>query len=203
MISNLRLRYSGIKKRLKRFYLFCKMEKIKFNVGSAGVNLDSTWYATDINTLNITKRMDWFKLLFFLKVDNIMAEHVWEHLTNEDTSSANINCFRFLKRNGVLRLAVPDGFHPDPNYIEYVRPGGNGLGADDHKILYTYKTMKERLEDAGFKVKLLEYWDEEGQFHYIDWTNDNGYIMRSRRYDKRNVNGDLKYTSLIIDAIKP
>jgi predicted SAM-dependent methyltransferase len=93
--------------------------------------------------------------------------------------------------------------HPDSAYIDYVRPGGTGVGADDHKILYTYKTMTQRLEKAGFRVKLLEYWDEGGKFHYIDWTDEGGRIKRSRRYDDRNKDGKLGYTSLIVDAVKP
>ena len=109
----------------------------------------------------------------------------------------------YLKPGGVLRLAVPDGFNPSNEYIEYVRPGGTGPGADDHKVLYTYKSMKERLERAGFKINLLEYWDKNGKFHYTDWTDEGGRIRRSRRYDPRNQDGRLHYTSLIVDAIKP
>jgi predicted SAM-dependent methyltransferase len=59
------------------------------------------------------------------------------------------------------------------------------------------------LEDVGFRVHLLEYWDEEGQFHFEDWNDDCGHIKRSRRYDKRNQMGKLNYTSLIVDAVKP
>lgn len=189
--------------RIRNFIYFLKNDKIKFNIGSGGINNENSWYASDIETLNITKNSDWRNLLLFVKIDNIMAEHVWEHLTDSDTILANRNCFKYLKRKGVLRIAVPDGFHPDPNYIEYVRPGGNGAGAVDHKILYNYKTMKNRLEKAGFAVKLLEYWDENGKFHFVDWTDEGGKIVRSRRYDARNKTGELKYTSLIIDAIKP
>src|SRR5258708_682997 len=125
-------------KRISLFLFFLKQKKIKFNVGSAGVNPDKTWYPTDIDTLNLTKESDWKKLLLFLRLDNIMAEHVWEHLTDEDTILANKNSYKYLKKKGVLRLAVPDGFHPDKEYLDYVRPGGNGLGADDHKIIYNY-----------------------------------------------------------------
>jgi len=189
--------------KLKHFADLSLRSKRKFNVGSAGINPDPSWYPTDINTLNLTRDRDWWKLLFFLRLDNIMAEHVWEHLSDNDTALANKYCFKYLKRGGRLRLAVPDGFHPDPAYIEYVRPGGNGMGADDHKILYNYQVMKDRLEDAGFRVELLEYWDENGKFHYVDWTDEAGRISRSRRYDKRNAGGELKYTSLIVDAIKP
>jgi predicted SAM-dependent methyltransferase len=189
-------------KNLKIAASFLLKKKRKFNVGSGGINNDSSWYSSDISVLDITKDADWRTLLLFMKVDNIMAEHVWEHLTDTDTDMANKNCFKYLKKNGVMRLAVPDGYNPDKKYIDYVKPGGNGAGADDHKILYNYKIMKQRLEEVGFKVDLLEYWDESGNFHYTDWTDEGGRIERSRRYDDRNKNGVLGYTSLIVDAIK-
>lgn len=179
------------------------MKKIKFNIGSSGINSGDDWYATDIDTLDITKYEDWRRHLFFLRLDNIIAEHVWEHLAEIDTELANKNCFRVLKKKGVLRIAVPDGFNPDKNYIEYVRPGGDGAGAEDHKILYNYKIMKERLEKVGFIVNLLEYWDEQGKFHFTDWSDEGGRIRRSQRYDLRNKDGKLNYTSLIVDAVKP
>ncbi len=182
---------------------FLNQKKWKFNIGSAGINYDKNWLSTDIDTLDITKSGDWRKLLLFRRLDNIMAEHVWEHLTEGHTKQANMNCFKYLKSGGVMRLAVPDGYHPDPDYIDWVRPGGGGPGAEDHKILYNYKIMQDRLKAVGFEVSLLEYWDENGHFHFKDWTDEGGHIMRSRRYDKRNANGDLKYTSLIVDAIKP
>ncbi len=102
-----------------------------------------------------------------------------------------------------LRIAVPDGFHPDLNYIEYVKPGGTGFGSDDHKVLYNYESLTNILEKAGFQIKLLEYWDEKGEFHFQDWLSADGYVERSRLYDPRNQDGTLSYTSLIIDAIKP
>jgi len=192
-----------LRNRINKFMFFCRMKKIKFNIGSSGINSGDDWFATDIDTLDITKYENWRRHLFFLRLDNIIAEHVWEHLTDTDTQLANKNCFRVLKKKGVLRIAVPDGFHPDKNYIEYVKPGGNGAGAEDHKILYTYKTMKDRLEKVGFTVNLLEYWDEQGKFHFTDWSDEGGRIRRSKRYDHRNNDGKLNYTSLIVDAVKP
>jgi predicted SAM-dependent methyltransferase len=179
--------------------------KRKIIVGSGGINGledNSDWLATDIEFLDITKASDWQKLLSDYRLDNILAEHVWEHLSDEDTRLANVNCFNYLNPNGVLRLAVPDGFHPNIEYIHYVKPGGVGAGADDHKILYNYKTMKDSLEIAGFKVQLLEYWDESEKFNSVEWTDEGGRIRRSKRYDDRNKNGTLEYTSLIVDAIK-
>lgn len=63
--------------------------------------------------------------------------------------------------------------------------------------------MKAALESIGFKVQLLEYWDELGNFHFVDWSDEAGRVSRSRRFDSRNIDGKLNYTSLIIDAIKP
>lgn len=136
-------------------------------------------------------------------IDRILSEHCWEHLSEDEAEKANTNCFTFLKSGGRLRIAVPDGFHIDPDYIEYVRPGGKGLGSEDHKVLYNYKTAKKLLEHAGFKVELLEYWDENGQFHFREWFSEDGHVRRSRIHDTRNQDGSLTYTSLILDAIKP
>lgn len=58
-------------------------------------------------------------------------------------------------------------------------------------------------EEAGFEVQILEYCDEDGQFHYEPWDEQDGYIYRSRRFDHRNENGQLGFVSLIVDAIKP
>ena len=68
--------------------------------------------------------------------------------------------------------------------------------------------QSRRIEGLGqpvvrFQVRLLEYWDEQGQFHYHDWDENAGFIGRSKRFDTRNQGEKLGFTSLIIDAIKP
>jgi predicted SAM-dependent methyltransferase len=193
---------------MKSLFVFFKLLKrsiysgIKLNLGSSNINNDNKWIATDINTLNILIEDDWRENLLFFKADNLMAEHVWEHFLEDEIKLANTYCYRFLKKKGKLRLAVPDGFSPNKEYLEYVRPGGTGPGADDHKILFNYKTLKQCLSEVGFKINLLEYWDELGKFHYQEWDVKDGYIIRSSKHDKRNKDGLLRYTSLIVDAIK-
>jgi predicted SAM-dependent methyltransferase len=99
-------------------------------------------------------------------------------------------------------VAVPDGFHPDPAYIASVRPGGTGGGADDHQLLYDYRSFGRVFEDVGFRVDLLEYFDETGTFHAKAWDETRGVIARSARNDERNADGKLVYTSIILDAVK-
>lgn len=77
------------------------------------------------------------------------------------------------------------------------------MGADDHKILYTHQSLAQLLIEVGFEVELLEHFDATGVFHFTDWNPSEGMIHRSRRFDERNQNGKLGYTSLIIDAHKP
>lgn len=194
--------FAGIKKRLSILRYISFSKEIKLNIGAGKFGFENGWFLSDIDTLNILSKESWNKNLQSKKAKNIMAEHVWEHLSYEDGLKGAKNCFAFLGKGGRLRIAVPDGFHPNAEYIEYVKPGGTGAGADDHKILYNYTIITTMLEKAGFLVELLEYWDEVGKFHYMEWDINNGYIMRSKNHDLRNKSGELKYTSLIVDAIK-
>ncbi len=171
-------------------------------VGSSGV-FPPGWIPTEIEFLNLLQRQDWQRFFSPGRLDAILAEHVWEHLTPADGAFAAKTCFDYLRPGGRLRLAVPDGFNPSPEYREWVRPGGSGAGADDHKVLYTHESITALLTGAGFKVELLEYYDAVGNFHFIDWNPADGMIHRSRRFDERNRDGRLGYTSLIVDASKP
>ncbi|MCF0053788.1 methyltransferase domain-containing protein [Dyadobacter sp. LJ53] len=160
------------------------------------------WIHSDIETLNLLKESDWQKYFNESSIDKILAEHVWEHLTLEEGQLAFKHCHTYLKPGGFLRVAVPDGFNPSEEYINYVKPGGTGNGADDHKLLYNYQIMSRSLESVGFTVKKLEYFDENGQFHKSPWNPEDGMIRRSADHDSRNAGGKLGYTSLIIDAYK-
>lgn len=83
-----------------------------------------------------------------------------------------------------------------------MRIGVIGPGADDHKALYTYTTFAEVFESAGFEVRLHEYFDEAGSFHYQEWDPQAGTIWRSMRFDQRNQADALTYTSIVLDAVK-
>lgn len=175
--------------------------RIKVILGAAHTHF-SGWISTNYPTVDITRRDSMSRHFKAGVVSAFLAEHVWEHLTPEQADAACRNCYEALAPGGYLRMAVPDGLHPDPVYIEQVRPRGSGPGSDDHKVLYTYETLSSLLEAAGFKIKLLEYFDENGKFHYSEWSTDDGMIIRSSRFDKRNAIKPNAYTSLIVDALK-
>lgn len=175
---------------------------VRIVIGAAR-HADAGWIATERFMLDLLQPHQWARLFARDSIDALLAEHVWEHLSTDDGRFAAHVCFRYLKPNGYVRVAVPDGLHPDPQYIEWVKVGGIGTSADDHKVLYTYRTLRHVFEQAGFAVELLEYFDEAGTFHYHEWSRDAGTIRRSCRFDSRNQAGDLRYTSLLLDARKP
>ena len=175
--------------------------EIKIVVGASNI-YEKGWTATEIDFLNLLNENDWRYFFQENSIHAILAEHVWEHLHPTDGLLAAKACFKYLKPGGYIRVAVPDGYHPDKEYIEYVRPGGTGAGADDHKILYNESSFKKLFQEAGFQVRLLEWFDEDRNFHYQEWDTKDGMIWRSKRFDERNKDGQLKYTSLIIDAVK-
>ena len=178
-----------------------KLSPRRVVVGAGGVS-QKGWIPTEIDQLNLLDTDTWDKFFTSNSIDAILAEHVLEHLTEQEVFEAARNCFKYLKSPGYVRVAVPDGFTPSLDYINAVKPGGTGAGAEDHKVLFNYKTIIKIFESAGFEVELLEYYDEKGEFHYTEWDPDQGLIARSRRYDERNRQGSLNYTSIIIDAWK-
>jgi predicted SAM-dependent methyltransferase len=177
--------------------------KVRVIVGACEEDSYDGWMTTDKAQLDLLRGADWAFHFESNPVDAILAEHAWEHLDCSAAIVAAQNCFKYLRPGGYIRVAVPDGLHPDEDYIDYVKPGGWGAGSDDHQVLYTYRTLKTVFASVGFEITLLEYFDERGTFHYQEWTPADGMITRSARFDSRNLTGELAYTSIILDARKP
>ena len=177
-------------------------EPCKIIVAAAG-RVRKGWISTDQSSLDLLNPEKWQRFFEKGAVQAISAEHVWEHLTPAQGLAAAKTCFSYLAPAGVLRIAVPDGYHPSPNYIAYVDINGTGPSANDHKILYNWQSLTALLEKVGFKVTLLEHFDSSGEFHYVPWNPEDGYIYRSKRFMRQDPSLGFDYTSLIVDAVKP
>jgi predicted SAM-dependent methyltransferase len=175
-------------------------------IGAGEYNNNPDWLQTQETELDLLKRTDWEKKFRTHSLEAILAEHVWEHLTYEEGVTAAKICFEFLKPGGYIRCAVPDAFFRNEEYQKIVQIGGPGPKdhpAASHKIVHNYKTLTSLFEEAGFSVMLLEYCDENGDFHEKEWDESKGFIYRSRRFDQRNNEENLVSVSLIVDAVKP
>jgi predicted SAM-dependent methyltransferase len=165
-------------------------------IGASGV-CDPGWVATDYVEFDLLRPDSWERYVLPDSIDALLAEHVWERLTLDEGRRAAALCYRFLKRGGYIRVAVPDGCLPDPAYQDYIKVGGSRGGEiGGHQVVYTYRDLVRVFDSAGFTVRLLEYHDESGIFHRRDWRPEDGMIHRSGRFDERG------HVSIILDAIK-
>ena len=192
---------SWVKKQSKIKIIIGASRRIKNIMWASSTNYEG-WFPMEQYFFDLTKHSDFVKMFSQKKISFILAEHVLEHLTNEDIFIMLKHFWEFSADDINIRIAVPDGFHGNNDYIEQVKPHGKGLGADDHKNLFTYKSLSKIFENAGFKTHLVEYWDENRIFHKGYTNDDKGYITRSFINDSRNSAGNPVYTSLIIDFTK-
>ena len=188
-------------KKLNWYLYIATTSEVKIIVGSGPTKYEG-WFPTDIVTLDVTNEKHFKKYFKKKKISRILAEHVLEHLTNQELKLMIENFHKYSSENVNIRIAVPDGFHKDKDYIDKVKPGGTGEGAEDHKHLFNYKSLARLFEAGNFQPILVEYWDEDGKFHPGYSNDENGYILRSFINDSRNSDGIPHYTSLIVDFRK-
>ena len=180
---------------------------IKIILGAA-LTRQHGWYSTNEQWLDITNCSDWERI-FKGKVilDNVVSEHVFEHLTPKETKQALRLIYKHMRSGGRVRIAVPDGFNPNEVYLKHVGICGIGADAEDHKQLLNSSSLIGYLEEAGFKATLVEGYDEDGKLIQTKVEAEFGYIYRSRSNLKA-----MKYqegwdfvdsnTSLIVDGVK-
>lgn len=128
-------------------------KEINLVIGAGGTKFEN-WFSTDVDTLDVTKEKDFEKYFIPPKINKILAEHVIEHLTINEINIMLKNLYKYSTRDINVRIAVPDGFHTDTEYIQKVKPNGTGEGAFDHKHLFNYKSLSEIAEKQNFDVIL-------------------------------------------------
>ena len=190
--------------KFKIILIFAKEVKI---ILGAALTSQKDWISTNEEWFDISKKADWQRFFKNKKIlKRALAEHVFEHLTKSEMTTALKLIYDYLIKEGTLRIAVPDGNHPNPQYREHT--GINGIGADasDHKQFITFEYLKSELENCGFKCVLREGYMSDGTLVNEEFTSKLGFIIRSRN----NKSFNLKYgwnfenanSSLIVDAYK-
>ena len=208
--QTLRNLYKHILYTYRRFVIIAPIYKnspMKIIVGAA-MTSQKGWRSTNEQWLDISNSRDWERI-FKGKVllTHVVAEHVFEHLTQDDCRKALQLIAAHMQNGGLVRIAVPDGFHPDPTYLRHV--GINGIGADaaDHKQLMTMDTLCQLFRDAGFHARPLEGYCSDGSLLLETYDSADGFIDRSRN-NPANLVGKEGWdfvdanTSLIVDGIK-
>jgi predicted SAM-dependent methyltransferase len=175
----------------------------------AGEQRYDGWIATQQSDLDLLDPASFARFFGNTRAQRFLCEHTWEHLTIDEGVRAAMLCRTYLQSSGRIRVAVPDGNFPDEEYQRTVQVGGPGPSdhpAANHRVVYVAETLQEVFVQAGYEVRLLEWWDSAGHFHAESWSIEDGPIYRSTLLDHRNEDyragrGPLRNSSLIIDAI--
>ena len=182
-----------------------KESLLRVVIGAGEYNNNPGWIQSEKEELDLLDKRTWEAMFEKESIDAILAEHVWEHLSWEEGLIAAENCMFYLKPSGYIRCAVPDGYFLNKDYQNTIKIGGPGdqnHPAASHKIVYNYQVLTELFKSVGFQVKLLEYFDENGEFHQDEWDGNQGVIFRSKKFDPRNKGTELSFPSLIMDIKK-
>ncbi len=178
-------------------YKINKASPIKVVAGAGDTKFDN-WIAADIGELDITKEGDFNFMFEDKKIKNILLEHVIEHLEYDDFLKFLSIAKQYLTNDGVIRVAVPDANHPSSYVRELTGKHGSEPGADDHKIFYNIDDFENIVIKSGYKIKKLEYFDNDGIFHTSNYDFKNGYISRcSRNYKGRFTDSEKEYKKMI------
>lgn len=187
------------------------------------------WVGLTQAELDVIAEADWNRHFAPESIDNILAEHVWEHLTWTQARKAVSLAFHYLKPGGRIRLAVPDVLHASRFIVDSVSATGAFAYEHGHIVDYNYQLMSRLLDEARFEVHLLDWWDEYGEFHnfylgddahgyvmrsYANWPNHSNVYLEPTTYQKiidstpepqrqNLVERRINHTSLIVDGIKP
>ena len=172
-----------------------KNSLLKILIGSGATSYEG-WLSTDYPFFDITNAAHWNYIFKKRKADHLLAEHVLEHLTPTQVEKSLQNAFKHLNPGGIFRIAVPDKNHPNPDYIEHVRPGGSGPGCDDHKSFWDYNTFSQLACKIGFKVSQIEFYDESGNLNSSAIDIEKGPIKRSCTIPNQSIHD---YSSLVLD----
>lgn len=127
-------------------------------------------------------------------VDLIYACHVLEHFGRYEYKKVLTRWYNLLKDGGTLRLSVPDFEEVASLYSSGRRSlkdlmgflyGGQTYAQNYHYIAFDYETLKEDLEEIGFKE--VGYWnwrevehgeiDDYSQAYLPHMDKENGVLM--------------------------
>jgi predicted SAM-dependent methyltransferase len=173
------------------------------------------WISSDIDTLDIRRAADWSRNFAPGSIDKILCESCLEHMSYADGLTALRNFYRYLKPGGRVRVAVPDANFRDESYQFWTRPGGGGQlfsrlfiygpNEPDHKVFYDFQSLPALMQAAGFKVRLVEYFDAAGLFYHNPWSYEDGEVTRSYghpRVQRFKFWLGFDFVSLIVDGFK-
>jgi len=175
---------------------------LKINLGCGKRNFGSEWIHIDGNNYDHIDSTDIINF-DYSNVEIIYASHVIEYFDRYEILDILINWKSKLKKNGILRLAVPDFEKMSSLYSKkkfeldsFLGPLYGRMTMDGnfiyHKTVYDEKSLRNLLKEVGFNK--IRRWDWKKTIHSKYDDHSQAYLPKM---DKKK--GEL--ISLNIEAI--
>lgn len=174
-------------------------KKLKIHIGTGKKSFNG-WIDLNLPYFDLREERLWNYFFSARQIDNILMEHVLEHLTVEEVKLSLSLAKKHLTNTGRIRIAVPDKNHPNPKYIEHVRPNGIGPGAYDHKSFWNFSEFKAMCMSVQLDCVPIEYYDEEKVLFMKSGKDDSYGVIHRTAKNKHSVQFP-DYSSLIVDII--
>ena len=109
----------------------------------------------------------------------IYASHVLEHFGRNEYENVLNEWYRVLKKDGILRIAVPDfksivdyyDKTTDINSLLGLIVGGQKFGEYDyHKMIFDETFLKNKLKDIGFRFVARYEWRNVSHYNVDDFS---------------------------------
>ena len=97
-------------------------------------------------------------------IDLILCYHILEHIPEDKKAIGEL--YRILKSPGKCFIQTPfreGDIYEDPSK-QSKEERRLHFGQDDHVRIYSLQSLKERLEDAGFKTEVLQFSENEENY---------------------------------------
>ncbi|MDP3290527.1 MAG: methyltransferase domain-containing protein [Sulfuricurvum sp.] len=157
----------------------------------------SQYYSFEtFNDVIVTKKLSWYNLVDGIPLksnsaDVVFTSHFLEHLSKTNGYRFLEESYRVLKRNGLIRIAVPDleiaiqkfnnGEIDQTQDLFFYTSEDCDFSA--HKYNYTFDTLKEKLEKIGFKDVIKRTY-QEGEcpdIGYLDVYPDHSLYVEAKK----------------------
>lgn len=167
---------------------------IKINMGCGNRNFGKDWLHIDKANFNHIDEKDIFNFSY-TDVDLIYASHLLSYFDYQTAETLLTYWNLKLKKNGILRLAVPDFqkiselYNKGYDLLKFIGPlyGRMNLNGEKifHKFCYDEKTLTDLLLSIGFKNirrwdhKLVDHgkFDDHSQAYIPHMDKENGVLI--------------------------
>jgi predicted SAM-dependent methyltransferase len=180
---------------------FKKYDSLKLNIGCGRVKIPS-WVNIDIEpgadlVIDVRKKLPFDDN----SVDFIYNEHLLEHLTFKEGEKVLTECYRCLKKGGVLRIATPDLDYIIQKYntdwknqdwlswseYKFIKTRGGMINIAfrwwGHKYLYNEEDLRIHLVNAGFRKIVRCEWNQSNHIELcgLETRKDSKLILEAEK----------------------